>query len=115
MEFQSFLNSTKKIINIKCFYILDLLLVVLILFLLGLHFLKRGLMFITFILSLCSNTLTLESLFEYIRQKLIKNMLILKFHPRMKCLHVFFSFFSSQDEISSVFHPRMKFHLGKNM
>ena len=27
-------------------------------------------------------------------------MLILKFHPRMKCLHVFFSFF----------HPRMKFH-----
>ena len=27
-------------------------------------------------------------------------MLILKFHPRMKCLHVFFSFF----------HPGMKFH-----
>ena len=100
MEFQSFLNSTKKMIEIKCFYVFDFLLVVLILFLLGLHFLKRGLMFITFILSLCSNTLTLESLFEYIRQKLIKNMLILKFHPRMKCLHVFFSFF----------HPGMKFH-----
>ena len=44
--------------------------------------------------------LTLESIFEYIRQKLIKNMLILKFHPGMKCLHVFFSFF----------HPGMKFH-----
>ena len=29
-----------------------------------------------------------------------KNMLILKFHPGMKCLHVFFSFF----------HPGMKFH-----
>ena len=57
-------------------------------------------MFHSFILSLCSNTLTLESIFEYIRQKLIKNMLILKFHPGMKCLHVFFSFF----------HPGMKFH-----
>ena len=32
--------------------------------------------------------------------KLIKNMLILKFHPRMRCLHVFFSFF----------HPGMKSH-----
>ena len=29
-----------------------------------------------------------------------KNMLILKFHPGVKCLHVFFSFF----------HPGMKFH-----
>ena len=57
-------------------------------------------MFHSFILSLCSNTLTLESIFEYIRQKLIKNMLILKFHPGMKRLHVFFSFF----------HPRMKSH-----
>ena len=37
--------------------------------------------------------------------KNFKNMLILKFHPRMKCLHVFFSFF----------HPRMKFHLAKNV
>ena len=53
----------------------------------------------------------LESIFEHIRQKLIKNMLILKFRPGMKCLHVFFSFFhpgmkchpclSSRDEISS--------------
>ena len=32
--------------------------------------------------------------------KIKKNMLILKFHPGMKCLLVFFSFF----------HPRMKFH-----
>ena len=93
MEFQSFLNSTKKIIEIKCFYFFDVLLVAFILFLLGL-------MFHSFILSLCSNTLTLESIFEYIRQKLIKNMLILKFHPGMKCLHVFFSFF----------HPAMKFY-----
>ena len=39
-------------------------------------------MFHSFILSLCSNMLTLESIFEYIRQKLIKNMRILKF-PRV--------------------------------
>ena len=65
----------------------------------------------SFILVLCSNTLTLKSIFEYIRQKLIKNMRLLKFHPGMKCLHVFFSFFnpgmkchlclSSRDEVSS--------------
>ena len=78
---------------------------------------------------------------EYMRQKLRKNMLTLKFHPGMKCLHVFFSFFipgwnfipaflgmsSSQDEISSrqkrvnskrlftididEFRPRIKFHV----
>ena len=55
---------------------------------------------IDLILSLCSDTLTLESIFEYIRQKLKKNMLILKFHPGIKCLHIFFSFF----------HPEMKFY-----
>ena len=50
-----------------------------------------------------------------------KIMLILKFHPEMKCLHVFFFFFSSRDEISSLsfwqgwVHPGMKFHLGKNV
>ena len=44
-------------------------------------------------------TLTLESMFEYIRQK-FKKILILKFYPGIKCLHVFFSFFQ----------PRMKFH-----
>ena len=32
-------------------------------------------------------------------------MLVLKFHPGMKCLRVFFHFF----------HPGMKFHLGKNV
>ena len=63
-------------------------------------FYKEALFFITFISSLCSNTLTLESIFEYICQKLIKNMRILKFHPGMKCLHIFFSFF----------HPRLKSH-----
>ena len=62
-------------------------------------FYKEALCFIISILSLSSNTLTLESIFEYIRQKLKKNMLILKFHHGMKCLHVF-----------SLIYTRMKFH-----
>ena len=73
-------------------------------------FYKEALSFIAFILSLYSNTSTLESIFEYICQKwkktkkTKKNMLILKFHPGVKCLHVFFS---SRDEISSVFLTEM--------
>ena len=108
MEFQSFLNSTKKI-NVFTFLIFYLLSS--FFFFWDFTFHKEASCFITFILSLCSNMLTLESIFEYIRQKLIKNMLILKFRPGMKCLHVFFSFFhpgmkshpclSSRDEISS--------------
>ena len=47
---------------------------------------------------------TLESIIEYIRQKLIKNMRILKFHQGMKSLHVFFFFFFF------FFHPGMKSH-----
>ena len=41
--------------------------------------------------------LNLENILEYIRQKLKKK---LKFHPMIKSLHVFFSFF----------HPGMEFH-----
>ena len=85
-------------------------------FFLDFTFYKEALRFITFILSLCSNMLTLESIFEYIRQKYKKNILILKFHPGMKRLHISFLFFilgwnfipvfftgmsSSRDEISS--------------
>ena len=44
-KFQSFLNFTKKIVIKKCSYIFYFLLAVLILFLFGLHFLQRGLMF----------------------------------------------------------------------
>ena len=66
----------------------------------GFTFCKEALCFIIFILSLCSNMLNLESILEYIRQKLKRNMFILKFYPRVKCLHVFFP----------VFHPGMKFH-----
>ena len=65
----------------------------------GFTFYKEALCFIIFILSLCSNMLNLENILEYIRQKLKKHA-HLKFHPGMKCLQVFFSFF----------HPRMKFH-----
>ena len=60
-------------------------------------FYKEALCFIVFLLSLCSGTLTLESIFEQIGQKLKKNILILKFHPEMKF------FFSSWDEISSLY------------
>ena len=37
---------------------------------------------------------------EYMLQKLSKDVLVSKFQPRMKFLHIFFSFF----------HPRMKSH-----
>ena len=36
---------------------------------------------------------------EHMRKKLDKNMAIVKFHPRMKFLRVFFHFFLSRDEI----------------
>ena len=35
---------------------------------------------------------------EYMRKKLNKNMVIVKFHPRMKFLRVFFPFFLSRDD-----------------
>ena len=90
---------------------LHFLFFVLILFLFGLHFLQRGLMFHYI------HTFIMFKHAEFGKHawihtsKLKKNMLILKFHSGMKCLHVFFSFFhpgmkfylclSSQDEISS--------------
>ena len=83
------------------------------------YLLSWSLCFIVFILSLCWNKSTLESIFEYIRQKWRKKkILILKFRPGLKCLHIFFS---SRDEISSLsfwqrwVHSGMKFHLGKNV
>ena len=36
---------------------------------------------------------------EYMRQKLSKNMLIVKFHSALKCLHLFFFLFLSLYEI----------------
>ena len=42
-----------------------------------------------------------EKHFEYMREKLSKSILIVKFYFRMNCLHIFFSFFFYQDEISS--------------
>ena len=84
----------------NCFYIFDFLLVVLILFLIGLHFLLRGLLFHCIHTLIIFKTLTLESIFEYIRKKIYIRILILKFHPGMKCLNVFFSFL----------RPGMKFH-----
>ena len=59
MKFQFFVNFPKKIKEIiTIFYIFDFLVVVL-------TFYIEVLCFVIFILSLCSNTLTLESIFEY--------------------------------------------------
>ena len=41
-------------------------------------------------------------------------MLILKFHPRMKCLHIFF-FFSCRDEISCLFDPGIFLNIPRNL
>ena len=86
--------------RIKCFCVLILCLLSSFFFFWNFtFFMKRP--YVSFIhVLIMFETLTLESIFEYIRQKLIKNMVILKFHPGMKCSHVFFSFF----------HPGMKFH-----
>ena len=100
MELQSFLNSTKKITEIKCFSRFW--------FFTCLHsfsfgtslFIKRPYVSLHSY-SIMLKHVTLEIIIEYVRQKLIKNMRILKFHPGMKCLHVFFFLF---------FHPRMKSH-----
>ena len=96
MKFQSFLNFTKKIIEIIKMFLTFLIFYLFSssFFFSDFTFYKEALCFIIFILSLCSNTLTLESIFEYIRQKNIYICtVILNFHPRMKCLHVFFDFF----------------------
>ena len=86
MKFQSFVNFPKKKKN--AFILLIFYLLSSSFFFSGFIFYEEALCFIIFILSLCSNMLNLE------------NILILKFNPGMKCLHVFFSFC----------HPRMKFH-----
>ena len=69
-------------------------------------------------LPFCSNTLTLESIFEYIQRKLKKHAHF-KISSRYEMFTRLFFFFSSRDEISSLpfwqgcVHPGIKFHLGK--
>ena len=63
-------------------------------------FIKRP-CFIIFILSLCSNNANFGKHIWIHTSKINKNILILKFHSGMKCLHIFFSFS----------HPGVKFHL----
>ena len=92
MKFQSFVHFPEKIKK-KMFS--DFLLVVFI-FSFKTLLLERGLM-LHYIYTLI--------IFKHVNFGNKKNILILKFHPGMKCLHVFFSFF----------HPGMKFHLGKNV
>ena len=87
------------------FYIFDFSLLSSSFFFSDFIFHKEALCFIIFVLWLCSNMLNLEKHTWIHKSKIKKNMLILKFHPRMKGLRVFFSFF----------HPWMKFHLDKNV
>ena len=63
-------------------------------------FYKELLCFIRFILSLCSNTWTLESIFQCIRQKLKKTCSLQNFIPGWIVYTPFFLFF----------HPGVKFH-----
>ena len=71
-------------------------------FFLGFTFYKEALCFIIFILSLCSNMLNLENILEYIRQKLKKHAHF-KISSRDEVFTRLFFFFSSRDEISSLF------------
>ena len=71
MKFQSFVNFPKKIKEIiKVFsHFLFFYLLSWSLFFSDFTFYKEALCFIIFKLSVCSNKLTLENIFEYIRQK----------------------------------------------
>ena len=73
----------------------------LILFLFGLHFLQRGLMFHYVHTFICSNMLNLENILEYIRQELKKHAHF-KILSRDEVFTRLFFFFSSRNEISSL-------------
>ena len=91
-----------------------------ILFLFGIHFYKEALSFHYIHALIMFNHVNFG---KHIRIHMlkIKKTPILKFHPRMKCLHVFFSFFSYRNEISSLsfwqgwVHPGTKFLLGNSI
>ena len=63
-------------------------------------FYKEALCFIIFVLSLCSNTLTLESILECICQKFKKKHAHFKISSRDEVLTRLFFFFPYRDEIS---------------
>ena len=124
MKFQSFVNFTKKIKELikiflhfwffTCWFFYFLIFHLWLFtsfFLLDFTFYKEALYFIVFILSLCSNALTLESIFEYyVKNK--KNTLILKFHPGMKCLQVCLSFFYPKMKVQTCLFDRGEFIMG---
>ena len=92
-------NNKKNVLTFFIFYFLCSSF-----FFSGFTFYKEALCFTIFRLSLRSNTLNLENILEYIRQKFKK-------HAHFKI--------SSRDELFTrlfvFFHPRMKFNLGKNV
>ena len=65
-------------------------------------FYKEALYFIMFTLSFCSNTLTLESIFQYIRQLKKKKHAHFKISSQDEVFTCLFVFFSSRDGISSL-------------
>ena len=100
MKFFSKLHKENNRNNKNVFTYLVFCLLSLSIFFSNSTFNKEALCFITFILSLWSNTLTLKAyLNTYVKKKFKKNAHF-KISSGMKCLHVFFSFF----------HPGMKFH-----
>ena len=85
------------------------MLAVLILFLFGLHFLLRGVMFHCIHTLIMSKTLTLESIFEFIRQKYMYTPFKLSSRDEVSC---------RQKRVNSKrqgwFHPGTSFFLGWN-
>ena len=81
----------------------------------GFTFYKDALCFIIFILPSRSNILNLQNILEYIHQKLKKHahFKIWSRDEVFTCL--FFLFFIPGWNFIPVFHPEMKFHLGKNV
>ena len=75
----------------------------------GFTFYKDALCFIIFILSSRSDILNLQNILEYIHQKLKKHAHFKNSSRDEVFTRLFFLFFIP------VFHPGMKFHLGKNM
>ena len=116
MKFFSKLHKENNRNNKNVFTYLVFCLLSLSIFFSNSTFNKEALCFITFILSLWSNTLTLKAYLNTYVKKNLKKTLILKFHPGWSVYMSFFLFFipgwnfipfflkgmsSSQDEISS--------------
>ena len=96
-------NNKKNVFTFFIFYLLCSSF-----FFSGFTFYKEALCFIIFRLSLCSNTLNLENIHEYIRQKL-KNHVHFKISSRDEVFTRLFFSFSSQYESHPCLSSRYEF------